>query len=79
LARSDFASFLENQNKPTKNPFAPIATLQFNDKFLAEKTIEDVLLHFGETQNVARRRYRDFVEKGIGQGRRVDKVANVPH
>ncbi|MDZ7696664.1 MAG: transposase [Deltaproteobacteria bacterium] len=39
-------------------------------KSLAEKTIEDVLLHFGETQKVARRRYRDFVEKGIPQGRR---------
>ena len=37
---------------------------------LAEKTIEDVLLHFGETQRVARRRYRDFVEKGIPWGRR---------
>ncbi|MDZ7696640.1 MAG: hypothetical protein U5R49_06880 [Deltaproteobacteria bacterium] len=37
---------------------------------MAEKTIEDVLLHFGETQKVARRRYRDFVEKGIPQGRR---------
>jgi putative transposase len=37
---------------------------------LAEKTIEDILLHFGETQKVARRRYRDFVEKGIAQGRR---------
>jgi putative transposase len=37
---------------------------------LAEKTIEDVLLHFGETQKVARRKYRDFVEKGIAQGRR---------
>jgi hypothetical protein len=37
-------------------------------KSLAEKTIEDVLLHFGETQKVARRRYREFVEKGIAQG-----------
>ena len=37
---------------------------------LAEKTIEDVLLHFGETQKIARRRYREFVEKGITQGRR---------
>jgi putative transposase len=37
---------------------------------LAEKTIEDVLLHFGETQKIARRRYREFVEKGIDQGRR---------
>ena len=41
-------------------------------KCLAEKTIEDVLLHFGETVTVARRRYRDFVEKGIAQGRRLE-------
>ena len=37
---------------------------------LAEKTIEDVLLHFGETKKVARRRYREFVKKGIDQGKR---------
>jgi hypothetical protein len=30
------------------------------EKPLAEKTIEDVLLHFGETKRVARRRYREF-------------------
>jgi len=41
--------------------------LRFNDKPLAEKTIEDVLLRFGETKKVARRRYRQFVEKGIKQ------------
>jgi putative transposase len=39
-------------------------------KSSAEKTIEDVLFHFGETQKAARRTYRDFVEKGIAQGRR---------
>ena len=37
---------------------------------LAEKTIEDVLLHFGDTQKLARRRYREFIKKGIAQGRR---------
>ena len=37
---------------------------------LAEKTIEDVLLYFGKTFKVGRRRYREFVEKGIKQGRR---------
>ena len=36
---------------------------------LAEKTIEDVLLHFGETKKVARQRYRQFVKKGIDQGK----------
>jgi hypothetical protein len=39
-------------------------------KPLAEKSIEDVLLHFGETKRVARRRYREFVKKGIDQGKR---------
>jgi len=40
------------------------------EKSLAEKTIEDVLLHFGETLKVARRRYRQFVKNGIDQGKR---------
>ena len=39
---------------------------------MAEKTIEDVLLYFGKTFKVGRRRYRQFVEKGIKQGRRED-------
>jgi putative transposase len=52
------------------SPFASLAPLRFNNKPLAEKTIEDLLPHFGETQKVARRRYREFVEKGIAQGRR---------
>ena len=42
------------------------------EKSLAEKTIEDVLKHFGKTLKEARRRYREFVEKGIKQGRRTD-------
>jgi len=53
-----------------QTPFASLAPSRFNDKPLAEKTIQDVLLHFGETQKVARRRYREFVQKGIAQGRR---------
>ena len=40
------------------------------EKSLAEKTIEDVLLHFGETKKVAHRRYRQFVKNGICQGTR---------
>jgi len=40
------------------------------EKSLAEKTIEDILLHFGDTVKAARRRYREFVEKGIAQGTR---------
>ena len=42
------------------------------DRFLSEKTVEDVLKHFGKTLKEARRRYREFVEKGIKQGRRID-------
>ncbi len=37
---------------------------------LAERTNQDVLLHFGETKSVARRRYRQFVKNGIDQGPR---------
>ncbi len=40
------------------------------EKGLAEKTVEDVLLHFGDSVKVARREYREFVEKGIDQGTR---------
>jgi len=39
---------------------------------LAEKTIGDVLLQFDQTKKTARRRYREFVEKGIKQGTRED-------
>jgi putative transposase len=59
-------SLLQQQKMPTpRNPRNPCQKMP-----LAEKTIEDILLHFGDTQKVARRRYRDFVEKGIAQGRR---------
>ena len=40
------------------------------EKSLAEKTVEDVLQYFGKSLKEARRRYRQFVEKGIKQGRR---------
>ena len=36
----------------------------------SRKTIEDVLLHFGETKRAARRKYREFVKKGVDQGAR---------
>jgi len=68
----------EGQQNNPENPVNPV-----KDKSLAEKTIEDVLrrcppkmssedvlLHFGETVRVSRRRYRDFVGKGIDQGNR---------
>ena len=39
---------------------------------LAERTIQDVLLHFGETKKIARRRYRQFVKNGIDRGKRLE-------
>ncbi|MBU4491978.1 MAG: hypothetical protein KKD69_05900 [Euryarchaeota archaeon] len=39
---------------------------------MAQKTIEDVLRYFGENLKDARRRYRQFVKKGIDQGKRPD-------
>jgi hypothetical protein len=67
--------------KQKQNPANPVklagAKLQakpcpVKNKSLAEKTIEDVLRYFGKTFKVGRRRYRQFVEKGIKQGRRTD-------
>ena len=49
-----------------------ISSCERSQKPLAEKTVEDVLLYFGDKLNVARRRYRDFVKKGIKQGARPD-------
>jgi len=54
--------------KQQENPNNPVNPVQ--KRSLAEKTIEDVLLHFGETHKVARRRYRQFVKSGIDQGKR---------
>jgi len=54
--------------KQQRNPDNPVNPVK--NKSLAEKTIEDVLLHFGETHKVARRRYRQFVKNGIEQGKR---------
>ena len=65
-----FFQFRPETEKDNKNPRNPCNPCQKNSS--AEKTIEDVLLHFGETKKVARRRYREFVEKGIAQGRRTD-------
>jgi putative transposase len=57
---------LTEQQKNPDNPVNPVQT----QRFLAEKTLEDVLLHFGDTLNVARRRYRQFIKNGIDPGRR---------
>ena len=56
-----------------KNPLVPeIPPAIKEDKYLAEKTVEDVLQYFGKSLKEARRKYRQFVEKGIKQGRRED-------
>jgi hypothetical protein len=56
------------KGKKKKDPSNPVDPVQ--KRSLAEKTIEDVLLHFGETKKIARRRYRQFVKNGIEQGKR---------
>ena len=55
-------------NKPNKQqkPGQP----DIPEKSLAEKTVEDVLLHFGDNLGEARRRYRHFVKQGVDQGKR---------
>ncbi len=40
------------------------------EKYLAEKTVEDVLLRFGDKLAEARRKYRQFVKNGVDQGSR---------
>ena len=76
-------SLLQQQKMPSpRNPCnapAPLNRVPFQgvqpgcqEKLLAEKTIEDLLLHFAETKRVAIKRYREFVEKGIKQGTRED-------
>ena len=67
VAGNQVPDFLLQQQKE-QNPCNPRNPCQ--KMSLAENTIEDVLLYFGETKRVARRRYREFVEKGIAQGRR---------
>ena len=56
---------LISPDKPNKNKRP-----SKQEKCLAEKTTEDVLLHFGDILKVARRRYREFVKKGIDQDTR---------
>ena len=54
--------------KQQQNPDHPVNPV--GNKPLAEKTIEEVLLYFGDTLKVARRRYRHFVKQGVDQGSR---------
>ena len=62
---SIYRSIFHKERNP-ENPVDPVK----DSKSLAEKTIEDVLLHFGDTLKVARRRYRQFVKNSVEQGKR---------
>ncbi len=55
-----------------QHPDNPVNPVRDNDKYLAEKTVEDVLKHFGKRLKDARQNYHHFVEKGIKHGRRTD-------
>ena len=79
--RTAFSQFRPGTEKATtnpENPACPVAPADgtgvdpVKNKPLAEKTIEEVLLHFGDTLKVARRRYRQFVKEGVEQGTRPD-------
>jgi len=61
-----FRSSVREERKQNTNQVNPVNSVQ-NKKALAEKTVEDILLHFGDTIKVARRRYRQFVKQGIDQ------------
>ena len=71
---SGHSAILRNRTNPLIPPEQPNELNKPNEptKSLAEKTIEDILLHFGETKRAATKRYREFVEKGIKQGTRED-------
>jgi len=78
--RIAFSQFRPGIEKATANPEDPVDPAcpvkseghltGVKNKSLTEKTTEDVLLYFGETRRIARRRYRQFVKNGIEQGRR---------
>ena len=57
---------IEKAKTNHENPVDPVQ----NKKVLSEKTVEDVLLHFGDTVKVSRRRYRQFIKGGVDQGTR---------
>jgi len=62
---------LAEKQKNPNNPVNPVQT----QKALTEKTVEDVLGHFGDTVKVSRRRYRQFVKNGVDQGKRPELQA----
>ena len=54
----------------TSNQPSAISSSDERQKSLAEKTVEDILLLFGDTVKVTRRRYRQFISNGIDEGTR---------
>jgi len=79
--RIAFSQFCPETEKATINPENPVDPAcpvapgdgtGVKNKPLAEKTIEEVLLQFGDKLREARRRYRQFVKQGIDQGSRPD-------
>jgi len=66
LVSDSFVRKLAEKQKNPNNPVNPVQT----QKALTEKTVEDVLGHFGDTVKVSRRRYRQFVKNGVDQGKR---------
>ena len=68
--RIAFSQFRPETEKATINPENPVDPVK--NKPLAEKTIEEVLLQFGDKLREARRRYRRFVKQGVDQGSRPD-------
>ena len=53
-----------------KEEIDPVNSVKHDVVSLAEKTIEDVLLYFGEETEKARKKYGQFVKDGIERGRR---------
>jgi REP element-mobilizing transposase RayT len=66
--RIAFSQFRPETEKATINPENPVDPVK--NKPLAEKTIEEVLLQFGDKLREARRRYRHFVKQGVDHGSR---------
>jgi REP element-mobilizing transposase RayT len=64
--KNPLIAHLPNQQNKLKKPNKPSE----REKPLAEKTIEDILLLFGNNLGEARKRYRHFVKQGVSQGTR---------
>ncbi len=62
----DGSRFHQEAEKAGIDPQDPVK----REELLSEKTIEDVLLNFGETIEEARKKYRQFVKDGIERGSR---------